>query len=304
MAFTSPASSSSMSTLEDKRIDMIFFKGYEEIPRLYEQYLSEKKSTTAWNEYGKAVPLGNAGEIEEGAIPIFDAPDQYSAKRVTNIRIGKGFAATEKIYMNDVHGILSQLPDDLSRAVRYTIDVRAARPFNFGFVTTYFTAYDGYAMFHTAHVLKDGNTYGNRPATDVVFSPDALEDAIIAFEYQPNDRNQRMRCKARAIWSRDDLRFKVDRALNSKGRPDMDTNDKNVLTGENLVHIKVPHITSATAWGLLGEKKLVRWFFQIREKMKTDRRIEFYSRNYEFIASEWLEIAALDWIATWGTTGA
>ena len=111
--------SANFPELLEKRLREVYFNRYNMEPKRYPQVFNVKKSSNAFEDAIKVSGLGTLTVKPEGQPIGYDDPVQGTRKRTVHTTYALGFRVTMEMQMDDLYGIIEQMPRDLADA---TID--------------------------------------------------------------------------------------------------------------------------------------------------------------------------------------
>lgn len=279
----------------------------------YDRYEDEHKdifqienSIKAYEEEVLITGFGAAPTKAEGAAVAYDTTSEGWLARYNHETIALAFSITEEAVEDNLYERLSaRLTKALARAMAHTKQVKGSNVLNNAFSSN-FTGGDGVSLISTAHPLKSGGTFANRPTTDADLSESSLEDATIAIMGLVDDRNIPIHVMARKLVIPRQLVYVADRLLKSDGRVQTADNDENALKALNAVPegAVVNHrLTDPDAWYLLTDVTDGLKHF-VRIPLKTAMEGEFESGNVRYKARERYSFGWSDWRSIYGSAGA
>lgn len=152
--------------------------------------LATTTSTKKQEKYLTVGGMGIAGETTEGASFNSDNLTQGYDKTLTNVIYTNGFSVTKVLHDDDQYGIIKTAPRELSKSMARCVEYYSAAIFNNCTSTTEpYPCADALALLSTAHLQLDGNTYANKPSTDIDLGVAALEAAYTNMMLIEDDRS-------------------------------------------------------------------------------------------------------------------
>lgn len=275
---------------------------YEQIPTQWSRFLDTRDSMMSQERVAEERYLGLAALKNQGAPVEFDnaAGDRYVYNLVPFV-IALGYAITQEAIEDNLYKSKFD-PTNLGllNAFNQTKEILAANLLNTA--TTYNSQIggDGVAMCATNHPV-DGNTWANRPATDVSLNEASLENAAIQIRYFLDQAGLRIMARPQKLLVPPQQRYVAIRLMETELRPGTANNDINAVryTGEYQGFEVLDFLTSAYAWfvktTIPGGVMLQRRAFDI------DMQVDFITRSLLTLASERYVPAYFDprWI--WGS---
>ena len=207
--------------------------------------------------------------LTRGDNPSLDDPLEPVSVTYTYSVRALGYAIHERIWMNDLFGEVRKFEQDLMDAARDDSETAGAAIFNNSFTDT--GGFDGLSLINTAHTRLDGGaTWANAPSTDEPLSVSALQNAIVTMSKTVNDRGRPRMIKPSKLLVPPDLMFTAREILRSTLLPGSANNDVNAIREFNLDLVEWNHLTSTTAWWLIGDKHDINFLWRFRAKTGMD----------------------------------
>lgn len=228
---------------------------YKRYPEVWRDLVDVRSSKRAYEENAWMTGYGVVPIKAEGAALTYDARVQGYTKRWTHNTSAMGARITEEAIEDDLYGVMRSAAKDLGVAARETRHIRVAAIFNTGFGTGTHSAGDGLAIFSGSHTWPTGSTWSNL-ATASALSYSTLQAAILAFEAKTDARGKKFMQTPTTLLVPPALEMKARQLLESVGTPEDANNSINAIkSGRPRLRMVVwNHLTSPTAWFLLGEK--------------------------------------------------
>lgn len=244
-------------------------------------------SDRAFEEEEMLYGFGAAQTKAEGGSFAFDEAGEAWTARYTHETIALGFSLTEEAMEDNLYTSLSKrYTAALARSMHYTLQVKAAAPFNNAFNAA-ITYGDGVAAASTAHPLTIGGTFSNRPTVGVDLSETALEDAVIAIQGFVDERGIPVALNINRLAIPKELAFVARRILGAELRSGTNDNDPNALREFGSVpDVTVNNFfTDTNAWFLLTDATDGFKMFE-RVALATKMDGDFESGNAKFKARQ------------------
>lgn len=273
----SPATSGSLANLYDESFDKIYFDNFTRASPEW----SKLAKVESINEYsvkeGKGSTFGAHRTWTEGSSITYDTIAQGPSKEITFSDYALGFQVTRKMSREDKTGTLKQIPAELSKSSVYTLETLFWDLLNSGFVTTYHTGIDSYALFSASHPRMDGGTWSNLGTG--ALSETTLEAAVLSFRKLVNDKNIPIpgAYVPKILVIPPELEKKAQRLLLSELRPGTMDNDINVLKLDKLSYMVCSFLTSTTAWFLLSQNHDLRHLWRVNVAFESAD--DFHTKN-------------------------
>ena len=219
--------------------------------------------------------LGGFGAMQtqpDGDSVTYDDPLAPISKAYTYAVKALGYKVQERLWMNDLYDEVERFEEDLRDSANDDVETSGANVFNNGFGTTN-VGFDGLALFSASHTRLDaGAVQSNRPATDEALSLSALHNAIVSIHKWKNDRGRpRNYGNKLTLLVPSDLIVTAQELVTAELQPGTALNTKNVLNKFGIGEVlEWQHLTSTTAWFLVGDKHDVNFLWRYRTKSATE----------------------------------
>lgn len=240
------------------------------------------------------VGYGSPEQIRPGQSVPMKQIEQDFGKRFIIIDYAMGDYCTFMDWDDDKAGVLHRmLPakgGGMAKAFA-TLEERIAAIYigTYGFASgsSLATMADGVSLFNTAHPISrvdTGQTWSNRPSTDVALSISSLKEACRQLRIQkaPNNVDILANEPAKLVFgSANDY---AAREILAAGYEPYDSKfTKNVLAGEGIQPIYWPYFetNSGKAWFVLGQQHGLKYIIRQRVKFATDTMVT--SLSYVFV---------------------
>lgn len=298
---TSPAHTGGFSQFLAKDYETIFYDNYRRRQGEYTRAAKVQKWEQAAVKEGSAMTFGPHVAWTEGQPVDFDVITQGPEKEVTFDGYALGFSITRNLWRDDLTGKLKGAPAELGKSANYSIDVLFWDILNSGFVTTYRTGIDGYALFSASHPRIDGGT-GDNLGSSAALSETTLEAALLDYENLKNERGIPIEMVPKLLVIPTALKKTAQRLLMSEYRPGTANNDINALREDNLQYFVCHYLTSTTAYYLLAPDHDLRLMW--RDNVEFESGDDFRTKNAMFTSTFRLAVEFFDWRGAWGSAGA
>jgi phage major head subunit gpT-like protein len=210
------------------------------------------------------------------------------------------------LWEDDQYNIMNKKPAQLARAVRMTVEDRAARLIRRGFTDA--TGGDSEELFSTSHDREDGGTaQSNASATGVTLTEANLETAQLAVRQVKDGRGNLIMVKADTLLVPPELEKEARIITDSTLRSATGDNDLNVYRGVFKIVVwdylgAAASGGSATAWYLLdsGVHQL-NFFWRVRPEFKQDTSFDTDMAMYKVRCR--FSNGHSDWRGIWGSKG-
>lgn len=216
----------------------------------------------------------------------------------------QGIEISKDLFDDNMHGVWAKTVADLALKARVTQDQNAFSVFNNGF-TTALTA-DGSAIFST-HTLIGGGTQANNATT--ALSVDSLNTGIVSLRTQKDQAGVVLGSVPSILLVPPALFKKAIEVTESALIADSGNNNVNVYRSAYGIEVMTsPYLSAAaggsdTAWFLLADNHAFTRY--IRQGVQTALRDWIYSNNrtYFYQANFREEVACIDYVGSYGSTG-
>lgn len=281
-----------------------FADEYESLPSEYTEVLGVETTRRAFEEIIVTTGLGTMPTKPELEHVAMDVPMQVGSVKMVVLSYGLGYEVSHELMEDDLYGVVA---DPASRFLGHS-QRDAEERVAWGVVNNSFTtqqAYDGVSLVNTAHPLKGGGTYANRPAAPQALSFASLQASLERFRLLTNERGLRIRIRPEKLLVPVQLEWLADEILQSALKPHTAENTTNVLAGGKvgLSRFGSVYLTSQTAWWTLASKKNHKLRFFWRERPNMDRDFDKKARAALFMNFSRFGVVSWDWRGIDGSTG-
>lgn len=287
-----------------------FFTTVEKIPEFYPTVLNvenEGKQARPFVDEMSLVGFGLIPEKPQGEDLVFDQAGEGYVTRYTYVTYAMGYRVSKEMMLEDVMGIIPQLPQALAYSARQTVETKVWGIFNLGFDVN-ITGADGKPLFASDHPKKEGGTLSNT-ATAAALSVTTLQDAIVnAFDLLEDDRGLPIVRTARYLLVPPQLERTALELIKSAYVPGTANNEINIQY-DRLEVVVSRYLTDTNAWFVLGNKGplgsdahalKVIWRWKDNFEQDTDFNSKTIKSSLDFrFTYGWS-----DWRGTYGNPGA
>src|SRR5271166_3867812 len=248
---------SNFPELIEQRQKWIFFTQLERLELKYPHFFNIVTSVKAYEDAMRMAGLGTFVLKPEGNPISYDDPIQGSRVRVTHITYALGFRVTMEMWMDDLHGVMDRMPNDLADSAKDHQENLAWSVIINGFVTTFYTGLDAGALFATHTLLRTGaGTYSNQLSPAIALSQTGLQALLIQARKLVNETGRRVVLRPKTLLIPPDLEFTAAELLESLYKVDSADNNINpvAMTRIGVKPAVVEYLSSATNWFLLADK--------------------------------------------------
>jgi hypothetical protein len=275
---------------------------YDSLPAYYPDVFHVTTTERAFEEIVVTSGLGTTPLKPETVNVVMDKPMQVGTVKMTILAYGLGYEVSKELMDDDLYNVVGQPASRfLAQSGRDTEEKQAWALINGAFTTT--QAYDGVSIVNTAHPLKGGGTYANRPAAAQALGFTSLQASLERYMLLVNERGLRVRMAPHKLVVPVQLSWLADEILGSSQKPHTANNEPNVLAAGKigLTSFPSPYLTSTTAWVTLAPKHKLMFFW--REKPNMDKDFDKTARVARFLNFMRFGTAAFDWRGIDGSTG-
>lgn len=259
-------------------IDKIMKDEWAKLPEEYSQYCVVKTSDKPFEERHRVTGFGLARLKNEGAPVSYDDPLMGPSKRIIHDTYALAFQVTDEMLADDQYDIIQKFPQDLARSMAATVETLAIVPLNTGFSST--TTADGVAWFSTSHPIQDASageitssTQSNLLSPAAELSVTAIQDALLLYENQVNERGLRIAISPDSLYIPTALQFQAAKILQSQFDPESGENAINPIYNR-LKPVVLHRLTDTNNW-FLGSKDHNELTFYWRQRPKTASTDDF-----------------------------
>jgi hypothetical protein len=153
-------------------------------------------------------------------------------------------------------------------------------------------------------IINSAGNYPNRPNPDTDLTMTALQQAIVMFALQPDDRGIPTHVKPKYLVHSPFQRRNVKELLGSAGVPGSSNNEPNWLQGEQLTGLELNYLSTPNGWGLICDKPGHQLNFFEREPLMAQTDDDFKTQVLMFLSTQRFGVCALSWRGTFFSYGA
>lgn len=273
---------------------------YEALEARYTEVFHVTDTERAYEDIVVTTGLGTTPIKPESQDVAFDIPLQVGTVRMIITSYGLGYEVSQELMDDDLYNVVGQPASRfLAQSGRDTEERQAWALLNGAFTTT--KSFDNVSILNTAHPLKGGGTYANRPASAQALSFTSLQASLERHKLMVNERNLRIRQRPDKLVVPIQLGWLADEILGSQLKPQTADNTTNVLSSGKIGVTKYEseYLTSTTAWFTIGMKHKLMFFW--REKPNFDKDYDKKARCAFFMNFFRFGTAAFDWRNTDGS---
>ncbi len=234
-----------------KMVTALLGKELRELSSIWPKLYRRKKSGKKFERFLTVTPFGDVPEKGEGERYSSDVIRPGWSKDITPVEFGMSFVHSETAAEDDEIDIIKMKAKLLAFVARVTQDKYAVVPYNDGFTTH--TTPDGQALFSTAHLLKGGGTFRNRPSTDADLSYASLVQAMTDFQTETKLESGQITAMVQSFKlvvhpANEMLAYQLTESVQS---PEDANNAINPLKSHRRIQVVVnPYLSDPDAWFL------------------------------------------------------
>jgi hypothetical protein len=208
-------------------------------------------------------PLGNLRKKSEGDGLEFDTPVEGDKQTVTPDVFALGFRLTKETDFDDLFGNFRKFPKELGKSAAYKPEVEFWNLFNYAFVTTYNTAWDGYALCSDSHTTLKSEDSIDNDMTDAALSETALQAMFEYYDALVDEAGRPITLNPKYLITGNALRFDSQKLMRNYGAIGTANNDLNTVNPQHSIVgpyeiINTPQISSTTAFFLVAKEHDLR----------------------------------------------
>ena len=225
----------------------------------FEQFYNVEDQTKLTTTDYQMAGFGEAVRMPE--LTDFPSDEMLSGGTVSYTGDYYGLSATlsHQALKYDQKGLLKQAPKSLAKSMFHLIQTSAANIFNYGYVTTNKTGFDGLALFSDSHTRLDGGTVlSNMTSTPASLTVTSLQEARTALRTTLDERGKKDPRFATVLVVPPQLEQTAEEIIKSPQRPDTGNRGINVLN--NKLTIKVwDYLTYPSRWFVMADDHDLKW---------------------------------------------
>ena len=299
----------------DPGIKKHFVDGYKQLKPKIDLIFKTDKQTSLNDVYQNYTGIGQVSQVNEGGTYNEDSPIQAFGVTMTPVKYGKLIPITYEIEKWSKTKEIFDAANMLGKATARHIEKNGASILNNSQNTSYTSYTDNKPLGSTQHTRADGgSSQSNASSTGIILSDDNLETALLAMEYQLDDRGEPIDMMASRLIIPPHLRKQA--LIITKSEKQSNTNDNNINvynsmqqfygTMEVLVwyYLGGPAGGSNTRWFLEDQtQSKLMWNWADKPQVKRDDSVGFkqdvvYFKGFYYAAKGWG-----DWRGMWVSAG-
>lgn len=277
---------------------------YPRLPARYKDIFDIGTSKMSSERYVEAAYVGLAALKAEGSATTFD--NSAGERFVYNIMaqsLGLGFAITREALDDNLYKEqFNPQSMGLLESFQQTTDIMAANIMNTATTFNPQIGGDGVALLSTAHPVDNG-TWANTPAVQLSFNESALETALNAIRYFPDQRNMIANTRGRKLVGPVNLQWAMERLTKTELRTNTANNDVNAIYTTGAVpegYTINEFLTSDYSWFVLTNVKGL--VFLERTPFEMDLQVDPTTGNLLVIGFTRFGVGYKNPRAIWGST--
>lgn len=314
----------SLDKVVDPGIKKHFVDGYKQLkPTMIEKLFKTDKQTSETDEYQRYTGISSFSSVVQGGTFQEDAPIKSYGVNLTAVKFGRLIKVTYETMKWAKVKEIWDASNMLGKAAARHINKSGASVLNNGFNTAFTSYSDGKPLFSTQHPRADGGAaQSNASATSIPLNDDNLEVALLALEYQLDDRGEAIELMGTRLIVPPHLRKKAiavtkserKTTANSDGSDDSAPNDVNVYRSAQefygIIDVLVWYYLAASTGGLNTQwfvedpsTSMLMWNWADKPQVDKDTSVGFkqqttYYRGHYMASKGWG-----DWRGFWGSKG-
>jgi len=285
--------------LVDGNINHIFREVYDTTPRTFEQFFT----VDSWDKEKFATSsisgIGVFPEWDEGEKLDYYAPEQLYDRTTHMSRWGAGIDITEKLKKWDESGKIGMMAQALAEAFRETVELNAARVFNYATASTYHTCGDGQVLAYASHPYSptDSGVQSNI-ASAATLSQTTLHTAFLHYVGLKNAKRLKQNVgKQFEVMYPPALLSAAVQAIDNPNEQDTANRNISWLNSKKVrfTHAMNEYLTSTTNWAVMLPKPKRDLRFRWGQKLSSKAWMDEDTNNYKWKAWAWWLIHFNEW---------
>lgn len=305
----------SIDKVVDPGIRKHFVDGYKELKPKINVIFKVDSQESKSDEYQNYSGISSLAQVNEGGTYTEDSPIQTYGTTLTPAKFGKLISVTRELRRWAKVKEIMDASSMLGKATARHIEGQAASVLNNSTSTSHTSYTDGKPLVSTSHLRADGGaSQSNASATGIVFSDANFETALLAMEFQLDDRGQMKSCFGNRLIIPNALRKTALVTLKSQGLSGSTDNDINVYNSMQqfygTVEIVVWHYLAAAAGGSDTRwfvedtmNSRLMWNWADKPKVERDLSVGFKQDTVLYKGSYYASKGWSDWRGIWGSNG-
>lgn len=276
------ATTSSFVDLLEPIMREVAFEKFNYYQNEYDKICTVVQSRKAWETTSEVADLDMFVEKTEGNSVTYEELIQGYDKKITNKTYSKGISISKELFEDEQYPIMKNMASALGKSAKLTMEQLAANLLNYGFVTTYNTAGDGYALFSASHTnpAGKGGTWSNiMTAADLSIS--TLKAGITQLETTESESGHPLAIKAKKLVVSPSDQFAAMQLLQSSHIPNSANNDINPVNGWGIQLVVNHFLTDTDAWFLICDQSPL--IFQMRAAFDITKDVDTNTQNALFL---------------------
>lgn len=276
---------------------------YRMIPTQWSTVFDRGNSKMALERTVEARYVGLAQIKNEGEATSFDnAAGERFVFNQEHLELGLGYSITRKAIDDNLYREQFN-PSNLGlmESFNQTKEILGANVLNQANVFQTQIGGDGVALCSTAHPI-DGNTYANRPSTDLDLNEASLQAALVQIRLFPDQAGLKVFGRGRKLVVPVQLEYVAERLLKSELRPGTADNDVNATISSGALpegYQVMDFLTSQFAWFIRTNIRGLLYLERI--PFETDMQVDPITGNLLCLGYERYSFGYVNPRAIWGT---
>lgn len=283
-------------------LEELFKWELSQAPSRREKFFQVKKIEGSIYQSSELADLPLFAQIAEGEDYSYQRPRQGASKTLTPVKYGLGISISEEAMEDGKIDMISDAVRKMAKSARESREIQAMNIINNAFSGT--TVASGSALCATSQALPSGNTFANRPSSDVDLSQSSLDAALSDFDTNfigDTGIIYQMRPKVLLVHT-DSVRYARE-LVGSDLKPDTSDNNMNSLKSEGIEVVGSPHLTDTDAWFLMADKSETGLRVVVRKDIETKSNEEFDNDSLKYKSRYREIVGAIHSYGIWGTSG-
>ena len=300
----------------DKAVRGHFVDEYKPVESKLEKVYKVDKQESETDTYQNYTGLTQFSETGQGQDISSDSPIQAYGTSLTPVKYAKIMTVTYELKKWAKNKKIVDGARALGRAAARTVETIAASTYNNAFDTSYTSLTNGKPLCSTQQTRADGGpAQSNASATGIPLTYDNWEVAMLAMEFQLDDRGQRIDVLGTKLLVPSHLKSTALTLTKSEKKPGGNNNDVNIYTLQEftggLVDVIIwSHLDSTgggasnTAWFLLDSNThRVTWQWADHPTVANDKSTGFRNMTTQYRGFFYASKGWKDWRGVWGSKG-
>ncbi len=298
--------SANFPELLEKRLREVYFNRINMEPRRYPQVFNVKKSTMAFEDAMKVSTMGSLSAKPEGQPIAYVDPVTGTRKRTLHTTYALGFRVTMEMQMDDLYGIIKQMPSDLADSTLDHQETLAWGLFNDAFDGNVHTGLEGDTLLQTAHALLNSTeTYDNELNPAIALSVSGLESLHTQARTLIGESGRFTPVNLETLIVPPDLEYEALRLLETDREPGTNENQINTMSSSRtgVSVLVIPYLTDVDAYFVTSKKSQHSLCWFNRMPITFDKSKDAQTKDDLYDVMYRAHVTFYDWRGVWGSTG-